>query len=214
MNKPKIEPYSPTISEIEQFVFDAGSDHVPTFGGTYGGIYCQQISDEIAPCIFAILESQLKINAYLEIGVAAGGTTFLINHFLKPDRIVLIDNNQHPKHHMRSYVLRDISYNEIIGDSHAGSTVAVLKTFETKFDIILVDGDHTYDGVSKDIKIYQKYLRVNGFLIFHDSIIPELGVMQAVSDLKKSNDMEFINNYITQKHSKPCGVALFRKADK
>jgi len=67
---------------IEQFVLDAGSDDLPTFGGSFeGGIHCQQIPDEIGPCIHAILGSGLDLRSYLEIGVAAGGTTFLFDHF-------------------------------------------------------------------------------------------------------------------------------------
>src|SRR3972149_4521353 len=95
-----------TVEEIEQFVIDAGSDHVPTFGGKYeGGMQIQQIPDEIAPCIMAILKSGEPIKNYLEIGVAAGGMVALINHYFHPGKIVLIDDNAHPKHHIRPYVL-------------------------------------------------------------------------------------------------------------
>ncbi len=77
--------YDPVYSLdlIEQFILDAGSDNLGVFGGIYeGGIHCQQIPDEIAPCILTILESGESIKSYLEIGVAAGGSTFLFNHFI------------------------------------------------------------------------------------------------------------------------------------
>ncbi len=62
----------------------------------------------MAPCIKAILNSGEFPAHYLEIGAAAGGTTYLIDHFLEPRIIVLIDDNKHPKAHLRPYVLRDI----------------------------------------------------------------------------------------------------------
>ena len=72
-----------TMQSIIDFILASGSDDLATFGGKHeGGIHCQQIPDELAPCILAILESGETINAYLEIGVAAGGTTFLVNHYL------------------------------------------------------------------------------------------------------------------------------------
>jgi predicted O-methyltransferase YrrM len=207
----KLKHDIPELSEIENFIAESGSDHVPTFGGKFeGGIQCQQIADELAPCIMAILESGEPVKSYLEIGVAAGGTTFIFNHFFKLNTIALIDDNRHPKAHVRPYILRDIIRNEIIGHSHADGTVAALKDIKTDFDIVLIDGDHTYAGVSKDVDIYRRFLREGGFLILHDSALPEWGIQQMVVELKKDKTLDFIGEYITQKHSRPCGVALFK----
>ena len=35
-------------------------------------------------------------------------------------------------------------------------------------DILFIDGDHTLYGVASDIKIYTKYVRPGGMVIFHD----------------------------------------------
>lgn len=197
---------------IEQFVIAAGSDSVQVFGGAFeGGIQAQQIPDEIAPCILALLESKKQINNYLEIGAAAGGTTFLFNHFFKPERIVLIDDNRHWKAHIRPYVLRDIPHEEIIGISQSEGTVEALKDLGLKFDVILIDGDHSYNGVKLDTVLYLPYLRPGGFLIFHDSSMPDWGVCRVVRELKEDRGMEFVGEYISAKHSPACGVALFRK---
>lgn len=211
-NRQEVADKTHTLSDIEKFVNEAGSDHLPTFGGKFeGGIQCQQIADEIAPCILAIIESGEQIKSYLEIGVAAGGTTFLFDHFFSPENIILIDNNTHPKAHVRPYILRDITYTEIIGHSQADGTAAVLKETEVNFDIVLIDGDHTYAGVSRDIEIYRECLKEGGFLILHDTALPEWGVKQATEELKQDSGFEFIGEYVTQKHTSPCGVALFKK---
>lgn len=37
------------------------------------------------------------------------------------------------------------------------------------FDIVYIDGDHRYNGVMSDLKIYSKYVKKNGMLIIDDS---------------------------------------------
>ena len=200
-----------SLAEIEKFIEDAGSDDLPVFGGTYqGGIHVQQIPDEIAPCILAILETKEKIASYFEIGVAAGGTTFLFNHFFDLKQIVLLDDNKHPEAGLRADILKDIKYTEVIGNSHDEESVAKVADFEP-FDIILIDGDHSYAGVKLDVTLFLPYLRPGGFLILHDSIRPEFDVQKAVKELKADERMEFIDEYISKKHSSPCGIALFKK---
>lgn len=205
---------APTLESIEQFVLGAGSDHVPTFGGSFeGGIQCQQVADEIAPCIYAILSTGKPVKSYLEIGAAAGGTTFLFNYYFRPEDIVLIDDNRHPKAHVRHYILQDIKYTEIIGDSHAPGTVDVLAALGLKFDIVFIDGDHSYPGVKADVKIYREFLKPDGFLIFHDSAVPEFGVKDVVAELKNDAGFKFIGEFKTQTELRPLGVALFRKVE-
>lgn len=203
----------PTIKDIEDYVENAGSDHVPTFGGKFeGGIQCQQVPDEIAPCIHAILKSGQPMKAYLEIGAAAGGTTFLMNHFLKPERIFLIDDNRHPKHHIRPYILNGVARVEIVGNSHDIGVIEKLSEPGLLFDVILIDGDHTYDGCKKDAEAYSEFLTPGGFLIFHDSVYHEhWGVHQVVEEFKAMPGFVLVGEYVTAKHSRKCGVALFRK---
>ncbi len=143
-------PYS--LALIEQFILDAGSDNLGVFGGKFeGGIHCQHVPDEMASCILAILESGLPIKTYLEIGVAAGGTTFLMNHFFHLEKIILIDDNKHHKAGLRAEVLKNINYREIIGRSDAEESVRIISDLDILFDIILIDGDHSYEGVNGDV---------------------------------------------------------------
>ncbi len=205
-----------TIEEIEQFVIDAGSENVPVFGGKFeGGWQIQQVPDEIAPCIHAMLESGQPINNYLEIGVAAGGTTALFNHFFHPSRIVLVDDNKHPKAHVRGYILDGVGREEIVGNSQDPVTIGVVAALAPeRFDLIIIDGDHTFQGVKADVENYFPMLRPGGFLIFHDSVCQECwGVHLVVEEVKQSPEVELIGEYITTKHSRPCGVALFRKIE-
>ena len=200
-----------TLKNIEKYVNELGSDDLPTFGGTYeGGTHIQQIPDEIAPCILAMLESGQKINSYLEIGVAAGGMAVLFEHYFHPLSIVLIDDNKHHKAALREDVMKGITYQEIIGRSDDEQSLTTLSNMDTLFDAIMIDGDHLYPAVKTDTLLYAPFLRPGGFLLLHDSAIPEWGVQRVVRELKEDRGLSFINEYVSQTH-KPCGVALFRK---
>lgn len=201
-----------TENEIEKYIMEMGSDDLPTFGGTFeGGIHCQQIPDEITPCIKAIMDSKFKVESYLEIGVAAGGTTFLMNHFFKPGTIILIDDNKHHKAGHRSGILTGINYKELIGRSDDAAVINA--AFElAPFDVIFIDGDHNYPGVKLDVVTYLPMLRRGGFLILHDSQLTEWGVFRVTAELKADASVTLVDEFVSKKHHRPLGVALFRKA--
>lgn len=201
-----------SINEIAEYVYEAGCDHVGTFGCKFeGGIQAQQIPDEIAPCIHHIVESGESVKNYMEIGVAAGGTTRLMVNFLKPEKIVLLDDNKHPKAHIRPYILDGIDRDEIIGISQAQGSVDAVKELGILFDVMFIDGDHTYLGVSQDVKLYRDFLRPGGFLILHDTALEEWGPIKVKAQLQKDKEMKFIGEWTTEKPLRPLGVSLFQK---
>lgn len=203
---------SMSLQSIENFVIEAGSDDLPTFGGKFvGGVHCQQVPDEIAPCISAIMESGFPVRSYLEIGVAAGGTAFIFDHFFKPDYLVLVDDNKHHKTGLRADILKHVPTHEIIGRSSDEACVASAAAL-SPYDVIVIDGDHLYAGVKIDTLLYLPMLRPGGFLVLHDSALPAWGVARVVRELKADPDMEFVGEYVSVKHPAPLGVALFRRA--
>lgn len=200
-----------SLAEIEQFIVDAGSDSLEVFGGTYeGGIHIQQIPDELAPCVVAVLDSGEDIPSYLEIGAAAGGTTYVMNHFFSPQSIVLIDDNIHPKHELRPDTLKGINRKEIIGNSRDQT---VIDQVEGPFGLLVIDGDHSYQGVHADIENYLPFLREGGFLMLHDTATNIWGcdVPAVVEELKQLPGLNVVGEFISQKHPAPCGLALFQK---
>ena len=40
--------------------------------------------------------------------------------------------------------------------------------WELPVDVILVDGDHSYDGVRQDVEKFSPFLKDGGFMWFHD----------------------------------------------
>lgn len=200
-----------TLESIENFILEAGSDNLPAFGGRFeGGVHCQQIADEFAACIFAMLQTGQRVKAYLEIGVAAGGTTAIIHNYFHPETIVLIDDNLHPKAKLRPEILRGISVREFSGTSSDPAIIAAAKDCGP-YDAILIDSAHDYASVKADVDAYLPMLADGGFLILHDSAVDSLGIKRVVGELKSSDDVKFVNEYISAGHQ-PCGVALFIKA--
>lgn len=203
-----------TIEEIEYFVEESGTDNLAVFGGKFvGGVHIQQIPDEIAPCIKYILDVRGVGGNYLEIGAAAGGMVYLANHFLKPDNIVLIDDNRHPKWVYRAEILKDIPRKEIIGSSLSPVVMKELSESGFKFDVVLLDGNHTYDGVRSDFFLVKQHINPGGFIIIHDSdCVDCLGVKKAIESILSESDpsIHLIDEYKTRKHKHQCGVVLFQ----
>lgn len=203
-----------TIQEIEMM----GSDSQLVFGGTFeGGIHLQQIPDEIAPCLNDILKSGYPVKNFLEIGAAAGGSTWLFNHVFKPENIVVIDDNCHKKHIFRPAIIESMKCNvrEFIGKSQLPEAVDFVKKLKLKFDIILIDGGHSYATVSSDINNYVPFLNDGGFLLLHDIRIFEFfGPGIVFNELKNSGIYEYAKEYVSKLHPTPCGVGLLRKQER
>ena len=199
-----------SVEEIEQFVLNAGSDDLVVFGGTHkGGIFCQQNSDEIAPCIHYILQSGLSVNGYLEIGAAAGGTTYLINHFLHPKGIVIVDDGMHPRAWMRNKILSGINVEYITGLSYNESILQAAKQF-APYDLIFVDADHSYPSVRADVTLYLPLLSSGGFMVMHDSTYFKDDVGRVVRELQSDAQVKFIKEFVSKKYQS-LGTSLFRK---
>lgn len=49
-----------------------------------------------------------------------------------------------------------------------GKSAEIGNSFHEKIDFLFIDGDHSYDGVKQDIKIWLPKLRSRGVIIMHD----------------------------------------------
>lgn len=133
-----------------------------------------QIATEIDAFLKLVESRQVRI--VLEIGTARGGTTFLFGHLLRQlELLATVDLvPRHPR------LLRDLfsprlEFHAISGSSYAPSTVEKINQClrGRKIDLLFIDGDHRYEGVAADFKLYSPLVASDGLIAVHD-IVPSL----------------------------------------
>ena len=97
----------------------------------------------------------------------------------------------------RAFFDAAISQRQVI--LHEGdSSTEMTKLPDGAFDWIYIDGDHTFEGVLRDIREAKRLIKPNGFLVFNDytnySPLEQMqyGVMRAVNDLCIDGDFEIV----------------------
>lgn len=111
----------------------------------------QQRFSEIKPFLeFLIKKNQL--GHALEIGSADGGLTYILSEIF--EMVVAIDIN-HTAIYSKDNIVRMYPSDGCI-------------SYYQPYDLIFIDGDHSYEGVKNDYYIYNPLLSDNGVLAFHD----------------------------------------------
>jgi len=195
------------IEEIESF----GSSGVHAYSGKFtGGIYLAQIPKEIAQCIAYLRDGDKSIESYLEIGSLAGGTAYVFNKFFDIKTTVLIDDNTREESKFRSSNLADIDYVEFIGNSQSPEAFNFVKDIGCTFDIVLIDGDHSYDGVSSDVKNYSRFVSPGGYLIMHD-VTGNFSVRQVFDGIRASGNFESVVEFADYTQKFICGIGVIKR---
>lgn len=86
---------------------------------------------------------------------------------------------------MDERVLKHGKIRQIIGDSSEAAS-----RFQSEVDCLFVDGNHTYDGVRKDIVAWMPKMRTGGVVIFHDYDPQYEGVIRAVDELENGGTVK------------------------
>lgn len=151
-----------------------------------------QKKTEIAELV-RLLES-LAPKRILEIGTANGGTLFLLCRALAPSgKALSVDlpggwfGGGYPP--WRKWVYRQFAApsQEVTlfrANSHLDSTLERVRQWlgGEKFNFILIDGDHTYEGAKLDLRLYSAFLAEDGVIALHD-IVPQTDADCGVSRL-------------------------------
>jgi len=70
----------------------------------------------------------------------------------------------------------------IAGDSHLEAVYKQVKDY--KFDILFIDGDHSYEGVKQDFEMYSPLVKDRGLILMHDITNANEGVPQFWKEIK------------------------------
>jgi hypothetical protein len=173
-----------------------------------GGMLIWQYPNQFAQYL-AFLSSQ-KIRSYLEIGIRWGGcfitTAEYLRRFNGSIRAVGIDLEVSP-------LLQQLAPSlEFVGiDSHAPEFLERLK--DSFFDLIMIDGDHSYAGVKAHFELLKDYGRM---FVFHDMVSSACpGVVRFWNELrqasiKRASCMEITDQYETVEKRPLFGIGIYR----
>jgi predicted O-methyltransferase YrrM len=176
--------------------------------------------------IEALLELLAKEppRAILEIGTARGGTLFLLCHVASPDcTLISVDlpggdfGGGYPPAMtplLTSFAQKEQVIDLIRADSHSHETLEEIERIldGRALDFLLIDGDHTYEGVRRDFMLYSPLVRRDGWIAFHDIVPgrPELcgGVPDFWNELKPSRT---VRELVHDRNQGAYGIGLIKK---
>lgn len=129
------------------------------------------------------LVQKRKPKRILEIGTAHGGTLYLLARAAAPDALLLsIDlpngpfGRGYPNWKLalfRSFAGKGQTIRFLRDNSHHKTAPAWVERAlgAEKLDFLLIDGDHTYQGVKQDWEMYSPLVQTGAMVVFHD-IVP------------------------------------------
>lgn len=137
--------------------------------------------------------SQLPIVSALEIGTANGGTFYLLCKAAKRNAtLITIDteNDWRRAALFRSYSRLGQRIHIIRGDSQEEKTFwkVVNALGSRKLDLLFIDGDHSFAGVSTDFELYSRLVRPGGIIAMHD-IIPDYHTRYGIATPNYAGDV-------------------------
>lgn len=181
-----------------------------------GNLEVQQIPEEYVNLL--IFFKNNNINRYLELGVANGGSFFMNSIFLQKtaDIIHCVDCLAYKDvpwvgqtaEKIQSKVDRLKEYfPEKKIQFYNMSTDNFFKQNSQEYDCIFIDADHDYEGVMKDYVNSLKFIRKDGWIIFHDIQNYNTGVKDCWTEVSKnySTKYEFCHPI-----SSNCGIGIIQ----
>lgn len=131
-----------------------------------------------------ILESEPDL--VLEIGVYYGQSTkaiLLALQELKKGKLISIDRGNRTELLVDEFSDLKEYWNFIRGDSHQKEILEKANIIG-KYDLLIIDGDHTYEGVKNDFLMYEPLVKPGGLILLHDVINRRAGIQKFWDEIK------------------------------
>ena len=132
-----------------------------------------QITEEIVPFLDLVESTQPR--KVVEIGTCRGGTCYLLARASRSDAtVVTVDIDQINPSLVASFARSRQRVEVLEGDSSGPEIRAAIDDLldGDPIDVLLIDGDHRYEGVKRDFETYAHLVRPGGLIAFHD-IVPD-----------------------------------------
>lgn len=139
------------------------------FSRGYFGVGPVQYQEEIFGLFDMAADNGTR--AACEIGAQDAGTSVLFTRCLPDLRVfVVMDLFVKNRWRLRRTAPAALKVHAIDGDSAHPNTVARLRRRlgDAQLDLLLIDGDHRYQGVRADFLAYRHLVRPGGIIAFHD----------------------------------------------
>lgn len=137
----------------------------------HGAVTDQQAAHDVPEltALLALLESR-QPQTIVELGTWAGGLTWALARLPGLQRLITVDVHLQPGAIERLSAL-PVRTSYIRGDSAA---VAVLEQVENSLpgpwmDVLVIDGDHTYEAAAADWENYRGLVKPGGLAVIHDT---------------------------------------------
>jgi cephalosporin hydroxylase len=134
---------------------------------------------EFAQLVSLLRERRLK--TVVEIGSDRGGTLYAWCRLAEPDALIVsidLPGGAFGRGQVelatlaQKYAQPGQSLNCLAGDSHDPAIYRQLLELlgKTPIDFLMIDGDHTYEGVKRDFELYSPMVSPGGVIAFHDTL--------------------------------------------
>jgi hypothetical protein len=197
-----------------KYVYGVGAPDPVFFSASVSGGYnLQQVPEEFAAFLTFIDSQPKRVSRYLEIGSASGGFIRCIFERIGFDHAVMIDDgNWQGEQQLANIEAFKDKVRRVVTDSHAPLAKLVLHD-ERPFDLIMIDGDHSFAGVIQDIDLVLPYANAETLISFHDvhasEEAPEVG--PAMWEAIAAGKLKLVANFFKRDAHTPLGIAVCRK---
>ncbi|NBS69628.1 class I SAM-dependent methyltransferase [bacterium] len=160
-----------------------------------GGLRIWQYPNQFAKYLRFL--SDKNIQTYLEIGCRWGGTFVLTCEYLKPSQAFAVDIIDSPVSEYEGGTFLKMDSKSPEFREWMSSKI---------FDLVLIDGDHSYEGVLNDYSLVKDRARI---IVFHDIVNDACpGVVQLWNEIKHNYEhYEFTDQYADVK-GKYLGIGV------
>ena len=198
IQKSKIVPAEPMKADharqvVNQFYVDARHRFAEVEPPPLDEPYLK--NSRILPSREKILERLPKGGVCAEVGTQIGNFAWQIFTVLQPAKLHIFDIDFTPFDHAPF----QLAIQQGVVELHQGDSSSLLAAMPDKsFDFIYIDGDHTYDGVVKDLAQAARKIKEDGWIVCNDYTIyspleqTKYGVYRAVNEFCLEHGYEII----------------------